>query len=46
MQMEYVSYAYNQEITYWEKAALERVLNESKEKEFADLAHKRRDSEY
>ena len=46
MQIEYVSYAYNEEITYWKKTALERVLNESEEKELADLAHKRKDSEY
>ena len=44
--VEYISYAYNKEITYWKKAALERVLNESEEKELADLAHKRKDSEY
>ena len=46
MKMEYISYAYNEEITYWKKAALERVLNESEEKELADLAHKRKHSEY
>ena len=30
---EYINYAYNVEITYWGKAALARVLNESEEKE-------------
>ena len=26
---EYINYAYNEELTYWEKVALARVLNES-----------------
>ena len=30
--MEYINFAYNEEITYWKKAALDRVLNERKEK--------------
>ena len=30
--MEYMNFAYNEEITYWKKAALDRVLNESEEK--------------
>ena len=32
MKMEYISPAYNEEITYQKKAALETVLNESEEK--------------
>ena len=35
--MEYINYAYSEEITYWKKAALARVLNDSEEKELADL---------
>ena len=38
---EYINYAYNVEITYWGKAALARVLNESEEKELVDLAPSR-----
>ena len=34
--MEYINYAYNEEITYWKKAALARVLNESEEKDLVD----------
>ena len=34
-------YAYNEEITYWKKATLARVLNESEGKELADLAPSR-----
>ena len=26
--MEYINFAYNEEITYWQKAALDRVLHE------------------
>ena len=26
--MEYINFAYNEEIIYWEKAALDRVLSE------------------
>ena len=36
--IDYVNYVYIKEITYWKKAALERVLNESEEKELLDLA--------
>ena len=39
--IDYISYAYNEEIAYWKKAALARVLNESKEKELIDLAPSR-----
>ena len=39
--MEYINYAYNEEITYWKKAALARVLNESEEKDLVDLAPSR-----
>ena len=39
--MEYINYSYNEEITYWEKAALAGVLNESEEKELVDLAPQR-----
>ena len=39
--IDYISYAYNEEIAYWKKGALARVLNESKEKELADLAPSR-----
>ena len=35
--MEYINCAYSEEITYWKKAALARVLNDSEEKELADL---------
>ena len=34
--MEYINYAYNEEIIYWKKAALARVLNESEEKDLVD----------
>ena len=30
--MEYINFAYNEEITYWEKAASDRVLSEWEEK--------------
>ena len=33
--------AYNNEITYWKKAAFARVLNDSKEEELAGLAPSR-----
>ena len=36
--MEYINFAYNEEITYWKKAALARVVNEKEEKELVDLA--------
>ena len=39
--IDYIRYAYNEEIAYWKKAALARVLNESKEKELIDLAPSR-----
>ena len=35
--MEYINFAYNEEIIYWRKAALDRVLNEGEEKELVDL---------
>ena len=39
--IDYINYVYNKAITYWKKAALERVLNESEEKELLDLAPSR-----
>ena len=36
--MEYMNFAYNEEIIYWKKAALDRILNEREEKELVDLA--------
>ena len=39
--IDYINYVYNKEITYWKKAASERVLNESEEKELLDLASSR-----
>ena len=36
--MEYINLAYNEEITYCKKAALDRVLIEREEKELVDLA--------
>ena len=39
--IDYINYVYNKEITYWKKAALERVLNESEKKELLDLAPSR-----
>ena len=36
--MEHKNSTYNEEITYWKKAALARLLNESDEKELVDLA--------
>ena len=36
--MEYKNFAYNEEMTYWKKVSLDRVLNGRKEKELADLA--------
>ena len=39
--MEYINYTYNEEITYWQKAALARALNESEEKELVDLESSR-----
>ena len=36
--IEYINFAYNEEITYWQKAALDRVLSEWEEKELVDLA--------
>ena len=39
--MEYIDLAYNEETTYWKRAALTRVLNEKEEKELADLAPSR-----
>ena len=32
-----MNFAYNKEITYWKNAVLASVLNESEEKELADL---------
>ena len=39
--MEYINYAYNEEMTYWKKLALAKVLNESEERELLDLAPSR-----
>ena len=39
--MEYINFADNDEITYWKKAALDRVLKEREEKELVDLASPR-----
>ena len=39
--MEYINYAYNEEITYWKKAALSGALNESEGKELVDLESSR-----
>ena len=39
--IDYVNYVYNKEITYWKKVALERVLNESEERELLHLAPSR-----
>ena len=36
--MEYMNFAYNEEIIYWKKAALDRILNEREQKELVDLA--------
>ena len=36
--MGYKNFAYNEEITYWKKRALARVLNEREEKGLVDLA--------
>ena len=36
--IDYINYAYNKEITYWKKAALEKVLTENGKKELMDLA--------
>ena len=36
--IDYINYAYSEEMTYWKKAALERVSAESEEKELVDLA--------
>ena len=36
--MEYMNFAYNEEIIYWKKAALDMILNEREEKELVDLA--------
>ena len=38
---EYINFAYNEEITYWKKAVLDRVLKDRDEKELADLAPSR-----
>ena len=35
--IDYINYAYSEEMTYWKKAALERVSAESEEKELGDL---------
>ena len=35
--IDYINYAYSEEMTYWKKAALERVSAESEEKELVDL---------
>ena len=34
---EYINFAYNEEITYWKKAVLDRVLKDIDEKELVDL---------
>ena len=36
--IDYINYAYIEEMTYWKKTALERVSAESEEKELVDLA--------
>ena len=36
--IEYMNFAYNEEIIYWKKAALDRILNEREQKELVDLA--------
>ena len=36
--IDYINYAYSEEMTYWKKATLERVSAESEEKELVDLA--------
>ena len=36
--IDYRDYAHNEEITYWRKAALERVLTEGEKRELMDLA--------
>ena len=36
--MEYMNFAYNEEIIYWKKAALDRILNEREENKLVDLA--------
>ena len=38
---EYINFAYNEEITYWKKAVLDRVLKGRDEKELVDLAPSR-----
>ena len=35
--IDYINYAYSEEITYWKKAVLERVSMESEEKELVDF---------
>ena len=39
--MEHINFAYNEQITYSKKAALNRVLNGREEKELVDLAPSR-----
>ena len=39
--IDYINYACSEEITYWKKAASERVSTESEEKELVDLASSR-----
>ena len=39
--IDYKNYAYSEEVTYWRKAALEKVSTESEEKELMDLAPSR-----
>ena len=39
--IDYINYAYSEDVTYWRKAALERVSTESEEKELIDLAPSR-----
>ena len=34
----YINYAYSEEVTYWRKVAFEIVLTESEEKELIDSA--------
>ena len=36
--IDYINYAYNKEMTYWKKAALDRVSTENEKKELMDLA--------
>ena len=39
--IDYINYAYNEEVTYWRKADLKRVSTESEKRELIDLAPSR-----